>query len=288
MACDLFEDLAGSHYLDTRYLPLTVGARLVGSACRAVSPTLSVRSVCDLGCGPGRLLLPLRDFTGRLSVVGIDRSDAVLGFASRQLRSGSGVRLLAGDCRRRTTLAAESCDITFMHWLLNVCAEWESVLGNSLAWTRVGGAIVWFHETGSLYDAIDGRAADFGCEAAQELWETFYSALGDWGEPERLSSRDGLAFREFDLASHWLCHEGAEVERLMAASVTWSRSVTPRWIVDRVLLPRVFSNLRRVPAKTYGRAMRAVTSLLERWPNSVDCRVQLHYRAFPVVARRLR
>lgn len=98
LPADVYADLA-IHYDATRGFPEGVGSQIASRICEVI-PQATSESVLDLGCGTGRIALPLS--SKAFHVVGIDRSSAMLEVCRSKL-----------ERERLFLVQGDACDLPF-------------------------------------------------------------------------------------------------------------------------------------------------------------------------------
>jgi hypothetical protein len=206
--------------------------------------------------------------------------------ARKATAGSSGISLVQANCAITRMLRPESLDLIMLHWVLNTTNAWYEIVGNCTAALRPGGVLLWFDERGSLYQAIDGEPNGFwrqGCDFSRALWDHFYKGLGPWGQGESLRIREGLPMGA-ETSLNAIVNKGFKVTKLAAEKRSWSRFITIEWLVRRVLEPRAFSNLWRIPEPIYEGALKGLSDWMETYPHAARQSIRLDYNATPVLA----
>jgi SAM-dependent methyltransferase len=264
---NLFKSNIAEGYKDTRFIPSSTSRELVARALRVGSPFRPIRVVADVGCGSGRFLPSLANIGGIPEVWGYDLSTDMLAQAERSVTRVANVNLVERDCAIAGVLGSEKFDLVLLHWVLNTTHAWYEVVKNCTA-------------------ALDGAASDCdgdGGEACAALWTEFYKGLGSWGENDSLRKREGLPLGS-GTPVEAIANRGFTVAKLATEMATWSRVVTVDWLINRVLAPRAFSNLSRIPTPTYDRAMNGLFKWIAAHPQVARSPIRLRYKSTPVVA----
>ncbi|MGE5648301.1 MAG: class I SAM-dependent methyltransferase [Acidobacteriota bacterium] len=282
-----FTEQIASNYRETRYMPPKVGRNLVfaGMDLKGAG-NRRPRVVADVGCGVGRFLPALDDFAGVYSVCAYDLSVDMLNKASNAVADRTAVHLIQRDCSLPRAMEPEAFDLVLLHWILNTTPAWYEIVGNCTKALRPGGVLLWFEERGTLYEAVDGNAAETALDgngAPIEFWLEFYEGLGKWGERESLRRREGVSMgAETSLVA--IADRGLKVSQLAGAKFSWTSFVTMEWLVVKVLAPRCFTNLSAIPEPVYDRALRRLSKWLRDHPSVARMPIRLDYKAAPVVA----
>jgi SAM-dependent methyltransferase len=283
-----FNDQVAQHYARTRYIPARESVNLVRDAICEIEKQIPIRTAADVGCGVGRFLKALTQ-PEEISVVhGYDISAEMLSqFRSSSTVETDKIRLHEANCALRGTLDTEAFDMILLHWVLNTTAAWHEILENCVQAIKPGGGLLWFQETGSLYDAIDRREELTGAddEFLRVFWSEFYTGLGLWGHSEILQQRTGLSMSS-DLSKQALVDRGLIITALKKTKRTWTHEVTPDWLIDYVLVPKAFSNFWQIPERVFQRGLDRVYSLMARYPDAAKKAILLEFHAVPIVALR--
>lgn len=274
-------------YEETRYIPSNVAEELVSDAVGACSISKPQYHIADVGCGTGRFLRALAKLNGVSELYGLDLSRDMLREAE-PLRSGSNViRLFERDCSIRGGLEGSTYDLILLHWVLNTTERWYDLLGNCVHALRPGGVLLSFEESGSLYSAIDGDIAAFDHSlngiVAHEAWEEFCGGLGDWGTPSMLQGRNGLPVCSRTSVDA-IADYGLRITSMAGARRSWSKIVTTEWLLGSVVVPRMFSNLWRIPGPVYDRAVRRLSKWVQAHPYAACLPIIIQYSATPLIA----
>jgi len=81
-----------------------------------------------------------------------------------------------------------------------------------------------------------------------------------------------------------IVNKGFKVTKLAAEKRSWSRFITIEWLVRRVLEPRAFSTLWRIPEPIYEGALKGLSDWMETYPHAARHSIRLDYNATSVLA----
>ena len=146
---------------------------------------------------------------------------------------------------------------------------------------------MWLDEDGDLYRALDRLqppADSAGTELIHKVFDIYYGQLkallsqtgAFFHEPE---SRAGMKLRDAAVLLPYLRNYGWSVFEI-DRETTWSVDVTLRWILETVLKPRAFTNLRSYPLVAHARAFRELRAWIETHARTLaDQSIKLRFRA---------
>jgi SAM-dependent methyltransferase len=251
--------------------------------------------IADIGCGTGRLLECLFPHLEQKDcVVGVDISPAMIGIAKSKdkLKGVEWYQKSAIDFYYNNPDFHQYFDVVICHWLFHCTTDWESTLRACTSLASKSGILMWLKEDGNLYQALDGELVPT-CTAENSL-KCLFDAY--WNIVNRIlaernssvispSSRAGASLRctkelEIELAK-W----GWRVD-LPSKTRGWNKEVTVQWIIDKILSPRIYTNLRRVPSEVNTMALKELKDSLGRdgLPQFNDS-LTLNFRLRSVIAR---
>lgn len=278
------------HYSRTRRFPEQRCVALFKDVFSQSTPNL-----LDVGCGTGRLAIPLAAAFESLAVLGIDVSAAAVRLAKRRARIASIDRSrLAFQTTEVLNFAAQrvaedrSFAYILCHWCFHCVRPWRSVV---LACVRCSDTsnnprLLWLEEESDLYRALD----DLGpVKSSDKSWTAFwrrYRTLCARIEPRaRPEHRTGTLLRCTPELKSVLLPLGWNVDDNSQHIEEWTEPWKYRDLVDQCLAPRAFTNLQRLDHLAHHRAVAALRRALGRgsMPHP-DAEVDVAYSARVVTA----
>ena len=289
MTSDFWSNGVAERFLQTRYMPRSVSEDIAREVISWQARRLGKRKVkvTEIGCGAGRLsrgytsiaMDPRSDY--QVEYVGLDHDIRMLTAAMHGPGRVAG-EFKAVDCSDSAGISRWRADLVVVHWVANTTPRWEEIMRNAVGGLNEGGAILFLEEQSCLYNAIDGRFEGTGLgqkKVWRDFWETFYKSAGM--AEERLGRRIGLEMDMCTVSKAWE-YQGLLLREL-DNDYKWERLLTPRWIADRVLVPRAFTNLRLLSAPALEKGLQGIEKLFSRYRAFGYTPLKVKYHARPIV-----
>jgi ubiquinone/menaquinone biosynthesis C-methylase UbiE len=218
--------------------------------------------IVDVGCGTGRVLKCLiPDIVRKEQVVGIDISGAMLAIAKTTLK-GVDLREISLTDFANETKNHQSFDVVICHWLFHCIPDWQTALRACTRLAKKSGILIWLNEDGDLYQALDGMTGvqSNSKKSLNLLFEAYYRAVNDAlqlkNAPQIVpSSRAGTVLRCTEALESELANWGWDVQSPWGTQY-WVKEVSAGWIIDKILTPRVYTNLRNIPPDINSQAIK--------------------------------
>ncbi len=217
-------------------------------------------TVLDVGCGVGRLAIPIAQNFKHADITGIDTSESMILYATkRQQEKG-----IPNDRLRFINISVLSFphlppynnirfDYVICHWCFHCIRPWRSALLACINLTKPNtGKLLWLTEEGSLYLALDNLSDSTGTYQVdrprqwQYFWKTYHDKRDRIESYARADHRLGTVLRCTDDLERFLKPLGWTV-RSEGGPVKWKKSESYEDLVQKYLLPRAFTNLQRIP-----------------------------------------
>lgn len=261
---DFGEDIA-SIYDETRPFSIGENSKVLLELSHRIVSTFAGESVVkllDAGTGTGRLTIPLAMAYDQVAqqIIGaphlyihcVDRSEAMLEVLRRKLSSfKSSYVEINVDTRdiRDLHLAPNSYDVAIAHWIFHVIFDWRVALYAIERALKTQGLLVLFEEKSDLYDAIDGDLSKINYSRGKQLW-TWYHELRR--EQLHIATTSGALFPArsrfgtlvVDRRVHQMFRALGWKIKSDDSSESWQEHVTLTDIVEKVIRPRAFTNMR--------------------------------------------
>lgn len=218
--------------------------------------------VLDAGAGTGRLTIPFakaydqvaKQITGapRLHIHCVDRSEAMLGaFRSKLSSFSSSYVEIKVDTRdvRDLHLAPDSYDVAIAHWIFHVIFDWRVALYAIERALCNQGLLVLFEEKSDLYDAIDGDLSKISYSGGKQLWTWYHELRREQLHMASVSggllpARSRFGTLVVDRRVHQMFRALGWKEKFERLFESWQEHVTLTDIVEKVIRPRAFTNMR--------------------------------------------
>lgn len=219
----------------------------------------------DVGCGTGRLAIPLAKNFQSLSVLGIDVSPNAVSFARRAKRGNVDDSRLQFRTAELLDFAAkgaaDNCRFKYVlcHWCFHCVWPWRSMV---LACVRCcdmseKAGLFWLLEESELYRALDNlRASENMGEKWSAFWRRYHELRAQIEPHARPEHRTGTLLRCTDEMKSVLHPLGWNVDDESRHIQRWQESWHYDDIIEDCLAPRAFTNLQRLNHSSHARLVK--------------------------------
>lgn len=259
----VFTEEIAETYDETRPLPRENCRQVFGPLLACLKGKPNAR-VLDVGCGTGRVLQHLvPDIVSPNQVIGIDASKAMLNVAKKK-PGLSEIQLLHQSLAEFVAdkKGEQQFDIVICHWLLHCIADWREAVSVCLHLLTDEGRLIWLDEDADLYralDEIEPLEPHNGTDMVYALFHAYYRGVAtyvghaqqDSLKPER---RAGTKLRNTSVLRAYLIERGWTVLD-SEVKTRWSINATASWIIEKIVAPRVFTNLRSILIAAHERGL---------------------------------
>jgi SAM-dependent methyltransferase len=259
----VFEATEAALYEETRpFMPADVQDDKLSQFCfrlrKCVPPKQATLDLADLGSGTGRIAIPLarhyarfrREFTGPyLKIHCIDLSSAMLSklqdsWKQIEKECHPFVNIMCHeDDVRKIGRQGPEFDAVIAHWIFHVIEDWRVALYAIDQSIRKTGQLFLVSERSSLYSAIDGDLRDLASSADTVMHDFWRSFLVERTKFDSSSSRRRLGSLVVDDRVERLLNVLGWTDRDSVLSARWKSKRELEWVIDKVILPRSFSNM---------------------------------------------
>lgn len=230
-------------------------------------------TVLDVGCGVGRLAIPIVQKFRHVTIIGIDTSESMIAHANKRRNE----KQISDDRLKFVNTSLFSFpddplysnlrfDYVLCHWCFHCIRPWRSALLACINLTKPNtGRLLWLQEESSIYLALDNLDYSVGKYQVDRptQWKAFWTIYHDKRDRiesyARANHRLGTVLRctddldKFLKPLGWIVREEGRVE-------SWNKSESYEDLINKYLRPRAFTNLQRLPSEKNDQLIREVVS----------------------------
>lgn len=285
---ELNEEDIVENYVRTRHIDEVSCQNLFAQEfVNSVNPT----TVLDVGCGVGRLAIPIVQKFKHVKIIGIDTSESMIAHANKRREE----KHIPEDRLKFVNTSLFSFpddpdnrnlrfDYVLCHWCFHCIRPWRSALLACINLAKpYSGKLLWMKEEGSIYLALDNlddpRYQVDRPDQWKEFWRIYHDKRDRIERYARANHRLGTVLRCTNDLERFLKPLGWIV-REEDRSEVWNKSESYEDLINMYLRPRAFTNLQRLPSEKNDDLIQEVISdAMSDGTVDLQDRVNLKYEA---------